>query len=83
MVQTGCWSFNASLANPTGGAKTPLLAATDFVKSDKTRNWPQSGWVAEPKNSGGFVSVTAGRFTLTASEGTDGTWFIVAGRNCK
>jgi hypothetical protein len=81
-THSGCWSFNASLATPTGGAKTPLGAAQDFVKGDKTRNWPQSGWVAAAGNSGAFVSVTSGRYTLTASKGTDGTWFIVAGRNC-
>jgi len=82
MVNSGCWSFNASLASSIGGAKTPLIAATDFVKGDKTRNWPQSGWVAEATNSGGLVGVKSGRYTLTASKGTDGTWFIIAGRNC-
>jgi hypothetical protein len=82
MIQTGCWSFNASLASSTGGAATPLGAAVDFIKSDNTRNWPQSGWVAAPKNSGGLVEVAAGRYTLTATQGTDGTWFIIAGRNC-
>jgi hypothetical protein len=82
LTQTGCWSFNATLATPTGGAKTPLGAAQDFVKADHTRNWPASGWVAEPKNSGGFVEVAAGRYTLTTTQGTDGTWFAIAGRNC-